>query len=303
VNRTTIPKCIVVAAATLLVAACGGDDDDSGAAATDPPTATADESSDEPTPTTEPTPATEAPAPTTEAPTPTTEAPTPTTEPTDGDYDVAVACDAWISLDGAVTGLVVGGQGDPDSVNAAFDEAIAAADPERATDLSRLQELAGPALADSEAEPPEELFALYNGNLDWAAESCPGVETLQVEALDYHSTGIPETTTTGYKVIQRENVGTEFHEMFTVRINDDFDGTIDDLLGLPEEEAFQYATPVNAGFAMPGATEPVSWNLTEPGRYAAFCFIPVGSTPDADESSVEGPPHFTVGMIHEFTVT
>jgi hypothetical protein len=38
------------------------------------------------------------------------------------------------------------------------------------------------------------------------------------------------------------------------------------------------------------------------------CFIPVGSTPEADKAAqdagrdVEGPPHFTRGMKAEFTV-
>jgi hypothetical protein len=44
------------------------------------------------------------------------------------------------------------------------------------------------------------------------------------------------------------------------------------------------------------------------GRYGPVCFFPVGSTPEAlaaaEESSqdIEAPPHFTQGMLAEFTV-
>jgi hypothetical protein len=46
----------------------------------------------------------------------------------------------------------------------------------------------------------------------------------------------------------------------------------------------------------------------EPGRYAMVCFIPVGFTPEvaaeaaASGTEPEGAPHFTEGMIAEFTV-
>ena len=51
---------------------------------------------------------------------------------------------------------------------------------------------------------------------------------------------------------------------------------------------------------MPGGSDVVSWHLAEPGNYAAVCFVSVGSV---GETEGDGPPHFTQGMVHEFTVT
>lgn len=61
------------------------------------------------------------------------------------------------------------------------------------------------------------------------------------------------------------------------------------------------------GFAPPDATDQTFADL-EPGRYGALCFLPVGSTPEAvaaaEESGeeIDAPPHFTQGMLTEFTV-
>ena len=49
-----------------------------------------------------------------------------------------------------------------------------------------------------------------------------------------------------------------------------------------------------AAFAPPGEGGSTLAELSA-GDYAMICFIPVGGGED-------GPPHFTQGMIHEFTV-
>ena len=48
----------------------------------------------------------------------------------DAGADAAAGCDEWIAADTAVINYLFTGDGDADSVNAALDEAIAAADPE-----------------------------------------------------------------------------------------------------------------------------------------------------------------------------
>jgi hypothetical protein len=88
--------------------------------------------------------------------------------------------------------------------------------------------------------------------------------------------------------------------MFAFMINDGVTESLDELFALPEDEVMGKITPVNAAFAMPGDTDTGSWNLTSPGNYAVVCFVPVGSVA---ETEGDGPPHFTEGMIHEFTVT
>ena len=48
----------------------------------------------------------------------------------------------------------------------------------------------------------------------------------------------------------------------------------------------------------PGESDTTFMEL-EPGRYAAVCFIPQGTTQDTEGS---GPPHHTLGMLGELTV-
>ena len=199
-----------------------------------------------------------------------------------------------------MTAFLFSGQGEPEEIEAALDDAIAAAPAENADTIATLKEGAQAQLADPEGDASEETLQAYSSAIGWAADSCPGVEVIDVTATEYHYDGVPEALETGYKVINFSNEGTEAHEMFTVRINDGVTETLEELLALPEEEALTKVTPVNAVFAMPGGSDVVSWNLAEPGNYAAFCFVPVGSV---GETEGDGPPHFTQGMVHEFTVT
>ena len=95
--------------------------------------------------------------------------------------------------------------------------------------------------------------------------------------------------------------------MALVRINDDVTESVHDLLMMPEEEVDTKITFVGGMFAEPGQHAATAAELT-PGRYAAVCFVPVGSTPEAvaaataNSSQVEGQPHAMVGMTAEFTV-
>ena len=216
------------------------------------------------------------------------------------DGDAEAACDTWVAADTAVTGYLFAGQGDAASVNAALDAAIDAADGDNADTLTELKAKAQPQIEDPDSEPSDELLGLYGDAIAWAGESCDGVETIDVQAMDYHFEGIPEQLSTGYHVVNFENAGTEMHEMLTIRINDGVTESVEELINLPEEEVESKITMINAEFAPPGGTDVGSWNLTQPGNYAVLCFIPVGS---AGEAEGEGPPHFTQGMIHEFTVS
>jgi len=60
-----------------------------------------------------------------------------------------------------------------------------------------------------------------------------------------------------------------------------------------------------ASFAAPGESDTLFVDL-EPGGYVIVCFLPVGATPDNMEALESGelqcPPHFTEGMVEEFTV-
>lgn len=277
--RPTRPLMAVSTTALLVLGACGSDGDD------------ADPSS----------PATEAQG-STEA-TASTEAPDATDgsddETADADVDIAAACSSWFDADTAVISYLFTGQGDPDSVNATIDDAIAAADPAIEQTLVDLKEAAQPQIENPELDGGDDTFSLYEDTIQWAGEKCD-VATYDVSAVDYGFEGLPDELSTGYTVVDFTNTGKEMHEMFAFRYDDDTTETIDELFQLPEEEAFSKIMPVNVAFAPPGESNTVSWNLAQPGRYAIVCFVSVGTVGDAEG---EGPPHFTQGMIKEFTVS
>lgn len=211
----------------------------------------------------------------------------------------ATGCEEWFAADSAVNGLVMGGRGDPESVNKALDAAIDATDPEISAQIAELKEMAQAAFANPEVQPPDELLALHSDTIARASEAC-GVPILDVTAFDYGYEGFPTALEAGYTVVNFENTGEEIHEMFMVRINDDTAESIDQLLELPEEEIFSKIVPVNAAFAPAGGSGIASFDLGAPGRYAIVCVIPVGSVGDAEG---DGPPHFTQGMVQGFTVS
>jgi hypothetical protein len=126
------------------------------------------------------------------------------------------------------------------------------------------------------------------------------------------------------------NTGVEVHELIVARKNDGVTESWDELIALPEEEAFQKVTTLGPLFAAPGEAaaigigpagpEPMSaLTVVQEGEYIALCFIPQGTTelpdfsaeaeapasPDAASASgaPQGPPHFVLGMRQEFTVT
>ena len=81
--------------------------------------------------------------------------------------------------------------------------------------------------------------------------------------------------------------------------------SIHDLLMMDQSESEKKVTDLGTAFALPGEVGHTALDL-KPGRYAALCFIPVGSTPAAMQASggqePQGPPHAMQGMFKEFTV-
>jgi hypothetical protein len=147
-------------------------------------------------------------------------------------------------------------------------------------------------------------------------------DVVQVRAIEYAFTGLPTSVPVGTS-LGLTNEGAEFHELVLVRIGDDVDATLEELLAMEED-------PMEAGlvemvgttplFANPGATAEGTLPLEREGRYVAICFIPQGLTdgsalmemgPDTDPASLPGdiqailanPPHLALGMVQEFMVT
>lgn len=130
-----------------------------------------------------------------------------------------------------------------------------------------------------------------------------GWDVLSVKAVDYAYEADFDGLEPGYVGLEFENSGTEIHEMVVVRINDDTTETVEKLLELPEEEALSKVSFIGVAFGEPGSSDTLYADL-DAGRYAVFCFLPVGSTSmeALEAGEVDGPPHFTQGMITEFTI-
>jgi hypothetical protein len=134
-----------------------------------------------------------------------------------------------------------------------------------------------------------------------ANEECAD-EVIAVTAIDYGYEGLDAELSAGVYGVDFSNEGDEFHEMIVLRKGDDTTESFEEILALDEEAAMALVQEIGATFAPPGGESGGLFDMSEPGEYAAICFIPVGSTPDA-ESESEGPPHFTQGMVAEFTVS
>jgi hypothetical protein len=287
-TRSPVRRTAVLAAALgLMLVACGDDDDGGESAETAAPATDA--------------PATDAPA--TEAPDTTGAGATDTTAGT-GAAGTGDFCEDGPAVDQALA------PEEPDP--AAVEEALAAAEASAPEEISDAVATAAGAVraafetGDFDAlESPEvgDALAEING---YYVSDC-GFNALNVTAVDYAYQGMSESVPSGGAVLTMSNEGTELHEAVLFRINDDVTEPVTDILSLPEEEAMTMVTEAGGTFAFPGETSSANLDL-EPGRYAMVCFIPVGLTPEAAEEAEatgtepEGPPHFTEGMVQEFTV-
>jgi hypothetical protein len=142
---------------------------------------------------------------------------------------------------------------------------------------------------------------------------------IEITAVDYRFDDLPAEVEAGATLALRNQSAGEVHELVAMRLADDEDRTIDELVALPERElgalfagppaVALVAPPGEDGFAAVG-----DGTLGEPGRYLLLCFIPIGGDPDAFLDALEanpgqppsvpgGPPHFTAGMYGEVTVS
>jgi hypothetical protein len=136
---------------------------------------------------------------------------------------------------------------------------------------------------------------------EYDLDTC-GWSSHEVSAKDYEYSGIPDELPAGPTSFEFSNEGTEVHELILVKKNDGVTDSAEDLLALPEEEAMTKVEILGSpAFAPPSESDYKVADL-EPGDYIAVCFIPTGMTSD-DGPPPEGPPHFTHGMVAEFSVS
>jgi hypothetical protein len=222
--------------------------------------------------------------------------------------NVSAFCDAVIEAD--ATFFASGPEGpDPAQLQTAFQKVQASAPADIAEDVDQLITLTQEMLsseAEEEGPPPPEVEELDARIDDYVLANCELTE-VSVTGTEYAFEGIPEMVEAGQTAFNFSNDGGEEHEFILVRINDDVTESVEELAQLPDEEAFQKVQVLGFAMAAPGESAQTFVDL-EPGRYGALCFYPVGSTPEAvaaaEESGeeIEAPPHFTQGMLAEFTV-
>lgn len=144
-------------------------------------------------------------------------------------------------------------------------------------------------------------------------------ETVEITGVDYSFQGVPESVRAGTELTFTNASEGEVHELVAIRIDDDETRPLEELLGLPEEEAGEVTEFQGVSVALPGEDGMVVEGdliLEEPGTYALLCFIPTGADPQAYRDLLAGPPpegegppdipggppHFTNGMVAELTV-
>jgi hypothetical protein len=168
----------------------------------------------------------------------------------------------------------------PDDLSAAVDELSPA--------IEALDE------GDATAFNADASFETYMGLVSGALDTCE-FETVAVGGVDYAFEGVPSTIEAGTIAFAFTNESdAEDHEMVVFRKADGETRSAEELLNDP---ALAEAGPgefVTATFAPPGG-EGAALTELEPGDYVMVCFVPVGGAED-------GPPHFTEGMLSEFTV-
>jgi len=149
-------------------------------------------------------------------------------------------------------------------------------------------------------------------------QGSPTGETITITGVDYAFEGVPTSVPVG-TTFGFDNQGTELHEMAVLRKNDDVTMSFEEILQLPDAEAFTMVTPVGQTFSAPGEMAEGEVNLSQEGEYIMLCFIPQGTvdlpstspgTSPAAESPAAaspaaspGPPHFVLGMLQMFEVT
>jgi hypothetical protein len=112
---------------------------------------------------------------------------------------------------------------------------------------------------------------------------------LSVDLTDF-ALGAPGSITAGEHVIRFNNMGTQVHEAYLVKLNDGV--TAEAYLNAPLGAPPPAVSLGGITGISPGAHQYVSVTL-EAGNYALFCFFP-------DPAS--HAPHFALGMVQEFTV-
>jgi hypothetical protein len=150
------------------------------------------------------------------------------------------------------------------------------------------------------------------------ADEGPG--EVAIVGVDYAFEGVPATVEAGTRLTFSNDSEVEVHELVAVRIGDDEQRPIGEIVADPAAVGALMGggPPAAVLVAAPGSSEPGAvlgdGALAEPGRYALICSIPTGVDPqeylDAAAAAAGGPPdvtggppHLVQGMVAEIEVT
>ncbi|CAN5817484.1 hypothetical protein BH23ACT12_BH23ACT12_24460 [soil metagenome] len=132
-----------------------------------------------------------------------------------------------------------------------------------------------------------------------------GAAAVNVTAVEFAFQGVQDEYPAGDYGFKLVNSGQQAHEMAVVRIQEGESRPVAEIMQLPEEEQEKVAEYLGGSVACPGKEAEALGLTLEQGRYSMICFIPVGLTPDIRKEGADklGPPHFTVGMVKDFSVS
>jgi uncharacterized cupredoxin-like copper-binding protein len=224
-----------------------------------------------------------------------------TTEAASGDS--TVFCDAIVQFNALATSSELGPESSKDDITdlgkqlaPLFDKVADNAPSELQSTARQLNASAVQPLlkGDADSFSSDDSFAAYGRFLGQAVDSCD-LPTQKITAVDYAFQGAPDSVDAGTVAFDLTNQSKdEDHEMVILRKAEGTTESWDQLLQLPDDQAETKTVYVASAQAAPGQSSTAVAKLT-PGSYAMVCFLPVGGAED-------GAPHFTKGMVHEFTV-
>lgn len=203
------------------------------------------------------------------------------------------ACDAYVGLSGAMAG-------DPSQAGPIM-EAFVDTAPADLTDHAATMVAAYESLAeggDPSVFSDEGFVEASSAVADAYFAGCETSAELDVDGIDYGFEGLPEEIDAGRVALRFTNATEhdEPHELVLFQRLPGTDETVEELLALPEDQVMAKVAMAGVVFAdAPGAEATAMLDL-EAGEYIALCFIPIGGGED-------GPPHFTGGMVAEFTAS
>jgi hypothetical protein len=143
---------------------------------------------------------------------------------------------------------------------------------------------------------------------------------IDVAAFDYGYEGIPDTVEAGTTFALVNEAPAELHELVAIRLPDDEERPVSELVTLPIEQlgGIISGEPAAVLLALPDGGPMIAavgdGTLSEPGRYAIICMIPAGADPQGYLEAAAasqggppkvdgGPPHLAFGMFAELAVT